>query len=157
ARLPDDTDGLPVSALDRGEQIEERLDLPVAADEVAEALRTEPVEWRQAWTHTEEPDHDDGLAPPLHLDGPDPLALDVALDEPPSRLAREDCPRLGQLLEAGGQVRGVADGRVIHPQVVADRADDHEPGVQPHADGQRDRGALDNWRLVSESAGDPQR
>jgi hypothetical protein len=60
------------------------------------------LERRPAGSGPEESDDDDGLAPALDLDRPDPLAANVALDEPPRRLARENHPRLGQLLEAGG-------------------------------------------------------
>ena len=39
-----------------------------------------------------------------------------------------------QLFHAGGEVAGLADGRVVHVQVVADRADDHLARVEAHAD-----------------------
>ena len=39
-----------------------------------------------------------------------------------------------QLLHAGRQVRGLAHGRVVHVQVVADGPHHHLPGVEPDAD-----------------------
>jgi hypothetical protein len=38
------------------------------------------------------------------------------------------------LLHARRQVRGLADGRIVHVQVVADRAHHHLPGVETHPD-----------------------
>ena len=52
----------------------------------------------------------------------------------------------------------VADRRVVHPQVVADHAHDHEPGVETHPDGQRDlRPRGDDGGVVAKRAGDPER
>jgi hypothetical protein len=39
-----------------------------------------------------------------------------------------------ELLHAAGQVRRLAHGCVIHPQVAADRPDDDFTGIQPDAD-----------------------
>ena len=153
--LADDPDGLAPAFLDGGEEIQQRLELPVAADEVTQPVGTQALERRAARPHTEESNHDDRLAPALDLNGPHALAADVALDEPPRRLAREDRARLGQLLEASRQVGGVADRRVVHAQVVADRAHDHEAGVQAHPDRQGDLGpGGDDDGAVAERAGD---
>jgi len=48
-----------------------------------------------------------------------------------SRLGDHNRARLRHLLEARGDVRRVADGRVIHPKVVPDAADDDQPSVEP--------------------------
>jgi hypothetical protein len=40
-----------------------------------------------------------------------------------------DRARGGELLHARGQVSGLADGRVVHTQVVADGADDNFAAV----------------------------
>jgi len=45
--------------------------------------------------------------------------------------------RWGQRLQAGGEVRGVADGGVVHLQVVSDRAHHRHPGVDADAGAQR--------------------
>ena len=152
--LADEPDGLAPAFLDGGEEIQQRRELPVAADEVAEPVGAQALERRAARPHAEESNHDDRLAPALDLNGSDALAADVALDEPPRRLARENRARLGQLLEAGGEVGGVADRRVIHAQVVADRAHDDETGVKAHPDRQRDLGPPDGDGAVAERAGD---
>src|SRR5262249_20889187 len=48
------------------------------------------------------------------------------------RLADHDRARLGELLESTRDVRRITDGGVVHPEVVADLADDDETGI--HAD-----------------------
>ena len=49
-----------------------------------------------------------------------------------------DGARGGELLHAGGQVGGLADGRVVHAEVRADGADHDLSGVQPHSYPDRD-------------------
>src|SRR5262245_2654852 len=46
-----------------------------------------------------------------------------------------DRARLGRLLHARGEIHGVADGLVVHSEVVADGADDHGASIDadPHA------------------------
>ena len=46
--------------------------------------------------------------------------LDHLLDEPESLHRQEDAPRRGQLFHAGRQMRGLADGGVVHVEIVAD-------------------------------------
>ena len=50
------------------------------------------------------------------------------------RVADEQRARFGHLLQPRGEVGRVADRGVVHSQVVADRADHHEAGVEPHPD-----------------------
>jgi hypothetical protein len=40
------------------------------------------------------------------------------------------------VLQPGREVGRIADRRVVHAEVVADLADDHRPGVEPHSDTQ---------------------
>jgi hypothetical protein len=61
------------------------------------------------------------------------LQVYLVLYQSTGALADQDHPGRGTLLEAGGQMRGVAHGRVVHAQVVADTADHHQSRVQPHA------------------------
>ena len=158
AGFPDDPDGLSPALHDGGEEVLQGLELSIAADEVAEPARPVTLERRASRAHAEEAEHDDRLGAAPHGDGSHALAADVALDEPPRRLADQDGARLGGLLEAGRQVRRVADRGVVHPQVVADRAHDHEAGVKPHAHGERDILARrdGNWPLA-ERARDTER
>lgn len=75
-----------------------------------------------------------GLLPVLHGDAAEGPGLEVAVDEAVGGFGHDDLARLGDLLHPGGQVRRVADGRVVHPEVVADGADHHEAGIEtdPH-------------------------
>ena len=53
----------------------------------------------------------------------------------PQRLGGQtNAPGRGQLLHPGRQVRGLAQGRVVHVQVVANGADHHFARVEAHAD-----------------------
>ena len=104
AGLPDDPDGLSPALRDGGEEVLQGLELSVAADEVAEPARAVALERRPPRAHAEEPEHDDRLGAAPHGDGSHALAADVALDEPPRRLAGQDRARLGQ--SAGGGPRG---------------------------------------------------
>ena len=61
-------------------------------------------------------------------------------------------------LHAGGQVRGVAHGGVVHPQVVPDAADDDEAGVEPdsHLHGHAALG-LELLAVIAHGPLDPER
>ena len=61
------------------------------------------------------------------------LEVEVGPGGAMGRFAGADRARLRVLLQASGQVRGVADGRVVHAQVVADRSDHHGARVDAHA------------------------
>ena len=60
------------------------------------------------------------------------------LDQPlgqPQRLRREaNAPRRRELLHPGRQMRGLANGRVVHVQVVADGTHDHLARVETDTD-----------------------
>src|SRR4030095_15782914 len=70
----------------------------------------------------------------LHGHWPQRVDHDVTLGEPQGALGDEDGTRPGDLLHAGGQVRGLADSRVVHAQVGPDRADDDLARIEAHAD-----------------------
>ena len=72
------------------------------------------------------------------------LEDDQALDQPPGPLADHDGAGLGQLLQAGGDVRGLADHRHLVAELAgADVADHHEPGVDADPDVDADPEALE--------------
>ncbi|HWC04162.1 MAG TPA: hypothetical protein VHF87_15500 [Methylomirabilota bacterium] len=64
--------------------------------------------------------------------------LDIPLREPQRVGSEQGSATRRELLHPGRQVRGLADRGVVHPQIAADRADDHLTGVQPDADLERD-------------------
>ena len=45
----------------------------------------------------------------------------------------QDAARLGGRFHPGGQVGGIAHGRVIHPQIIPDSPHHHGAGVEPEA------------------------
>ncbi len=67
---------------------------------------------------------------------PDGLDPHVALRQPGGILAQQYRCRVGGVLEAGGDIGGIADRRVVHRQLFADRAKHHRPGMNPHTHGQ---------------------
>jgi hypothetical protein len=73
------------------------------------------------------------LVLPLHGEIADERTLEVVAHRMIRVLRKVHGARLGNLFEARAEVRGVADGRVVHREVVADSADDDEPRVQSHA------------------------
>ena len=82
-----------------------------------------------------------GSVRPLTGTGPSGFTCDVALGQPQRVGVIRARPGRGQLLHARGQMRGLADRRVVHVQVAADRAHDDLAGVQPDADLHRARRA----------------
>jgi hypothetical protein len=74
------------------------------------------------------------LGEPLHRHGAERLHLDVALGQRQRPGRDHDRAGIGELLHARGQVCRLADGRVVHVEIVADGAHDDLPGVQPDAD-----------------------
>jgi hypothetical protein len=74
---------------------------------------------------------------PRSSSSPTRSRANVPLHQPRGRVAQEHGAwRRGPAGNPGREMRGVADRRVVHAQVVADRADDHEAGVQSHPHGQ---------------------
>ena len=121
------------------------------------SVRGQPLQRRPAWPDPQHSVGDDRLAPPAHVDRADGLDARVAGYVAGRRLADENDARLGQLLEARGDVRGVANRGVVHRQVRADVADDDRAGVDPHADGQVDAVLLaESGALLVEAAADAQ-
>ena len=74
----------------------------------------------------------DGLRASLDGERPQRIYADVALSEPSRRVADQDVVGVSKCLEPSGKMRGVADGRVVHPEIITNPADDHEPAVEPH-------------------------
>ena len=59
--------------------------------------------------------------------------LHEALGQPEGRGSQPDTPRGRELLHTRGQMRGLADGGIVHMQVVANRPHHDFPGVEPDA------------------------
>ena len=133
-RLADDRRHLTVTVAGELLGAAELLQLGVAADEPRQPA---PGGRLQAGPRRARPRHLvdlHGVGEPLHRHGAERLHLDVALGQR-QRLGRDhDRAGIGELLHPRGQVRRLADGRVVHVEIAADGAHDDLPGVQPDAD-----------------------
>jgi hypothetical protein len=61
------------------------------------------------------------------------VAFEEVRDHPVRLLGEQNSSRVGDLLDAGGEIDGVTDRREVHPEVVGDRAHHHRTGVEPEA------------------------
>jgi hypothetical protein len=97
------------------EGLSKLLEVSLPSDEACEAARgggVQPGPERSSRGHLV---HLDGCLQPLHRHGAERLDRDVALGEAEGVDGQADRPRRRELLHAGGQVRRLAHGRVIHP------------------------------------------
>ena len=140
ARLAHDSDQLSASGLGLAQHVLQNCELSRPAHERAQGSLVAASQRRTARSEANDPERRDGLD--LALDRQRGWSLDanVALHEPARRLAHQNGSGLGVLLEPGGEIRGVADRCVVHPEVVADLAYHHRAGVEPHT--HRDAGSL---------------
>ena len=137
--LADDGDHLAATARRLAEHSAQVLDLGVAADEAREPAAGRGLQTRPRRPRPRQLVDLHGLGEPLHRHGTERLHLDVALGQR-QRVGRDhDRAGIGELLHPRGQVRRLADGRVVHVQVAADGAHDDLARVQPDADPDRRR------------------
>jgi hypothetical protein len=112
-------------------------------------LRLPPDEARQASGHRGLETPTDGGRPdkfedfdrcrqPLDWHRSQRLHLDEALGELERLRRQENAPGRGELFHAGRQVRGLADGGVVHMEIVPDRPHHDLPAVEAHAHLHRD-------------------
>src|SRR5262249_58637733 len=81
-----------------------------------------------------------GLA--LHLKLTEALEGEISVGEAMRARADRDLSRLRDVQDAGGEVGGVPDRRVVHAKVAADRAHDDQAGVDADPDTELDAVAL---------------
>ena len=74
------------------------------------------------------------LCQPLDRHRPQGRDLDQPFGQPQRRCGQANAARRGQLLHARRQVRGLANRRVVHVQIVANGAHHHFTGVEADAD-----------------------
>jgi hypothetical protein len=116
------------------EGVPELLQLGVAADEAREAPARRGLEAGAGGTSPHQLEHLDRLGEPLDRHRAERDDLDEALDQPQRLGGEPDAAGRRELLHARGQVRGLAHGGVVHPQIAADRAHHDAAGIQTHAD-----------------------
>jgi hypothetical protein len=70
----------------------------------------------------------------LHRPRTERAGKHISLDERESVGRQQNRARHGHLFHAGGDVRRLPDGGVVHVKVVSDGANDHLTGVETHPD-----------------------
>src|SRR5439155_21907204 len=150
ARVSGDEDDLAATGLHLGEAVVQSRDLALSADERREPALDGDFEPRAAlaWPeHLERADRRVTLDLPL----PEVQRLEVPADRLVRRLGDHHAPRTRGLLHARREVRRVPDRGVVHPEVVADPADDDRPGVDanPHLQADAELG-LELSRVIAE-------
>ena len=134
ARLPDEGDDLAVPGGRALKRLAQLLHLAVPADERGQppgGRRLQPRPNRSRSGHLVDLD---GRAQALDRHRAERCHSDVALGQSERLGGQEDRSGCGHLLHPTRQMGRLPDGRVIHVQVVADRADHHLARVQPHSD-----------------------
>jgi hypothetical protein len=131
--LADDRDDLAAARLGLLGRVTNLLKLGLASDEPCEPTRLRRL---QTGSHRRGPDELEDLhslrdALDRHrAERPD---LDEAFGQAQRLRRQPDRPRERKLLHPGGEVRRLADRRVIHSQVAADGANEDVTGVEPGA------------------------
>src|SRR4029453_15881113 len=133
-RLPDHGDDLAAPPTRPIEGVSELLKLRVSADEACEAPACRDLKAGAGGAGPRQLEHLDRLGESLDRHRAERGDLDEALAEVERLGGEPDAAGCRQLLHAGGQVRSLPHGRVVHAQVAADRADHAVAGVEADAD-----------------------
>jgi hypothetical protein len=138
SRVTHERDHLPATADGAGETLPEDLELSLAADQRGETAIERSLQTGAGGATARDAIHGDRARTSLDLHGPERACVDIPLHESVSRLRDHDLSRPGGGLQTGREVGGVAHCRVVHPEVVTDRPDDHDAAVQALANLDRD-------------------
>ena len=132
--LPQHRHDLAAAAPGLLERLAELIDLRVATDEAGEPPRHRGLQARagRAGAHDLVDGH--GLGQALDRRGPERFHLDEPLGPPQGGLGDEGGAGAGELLHPRRQMRRLADRRVVHVEVVADRAHHDVAGVEADPD-----------------------
>jgi hypothetical protein len=134
ARLTHDRHDLTTAGAGGPEHQAQLFQLGIAPHEPCETSGrggVEPRAQRAGRDHLEDVDR---RVEALDRHRPEGLDLDEALRDSKGVGRQQDGTGVGKLLHAGGEVRGLSDGRVIHVEVAADGADDDLSGIQADPD-----------------------
>ena len=105
--------------------------LAVTADQRCQPLLGSHFQAVAPGRTTGNPVYDNWLALAPDLDRAEPFRAHFAGDRLIRVLGNHDGPRLGHGLHPRRQMDDIAVGGIIHPQIIADPADNHRSGVQP--------------------------
>src|SRR5438552_841780 len=111
-------------------------EIAVAPDKLAQRPLAEPAQRRPPRNRSEHLVGHHGVGLALDCDGVESVDLHVTADQAVGGFANQNGAWFGMLLQAGSQVRGIADRRIVRPQLVADRTDDHGASIDadPHGE-----------------------
>ena len=102
--------------------------------------------------HSEQSISQDRLGFALQRERPDRLDARITLCREADRLAQQDRPRLGQLLESRGNIRCVADYCAVHRQAFAERPKNDGPGMDADPHRQVQPAAIGGFIVAAERA-----
>ena len=133
AGLPDEATTWPCPAPARSSACCSAVELLLPSHEAGEPPRRAGLQAPADRTGPDQLKDLHGLGQPLDRKLPQGIDLDQPFGQSEGRRGQPDTARRGELLHARRQVRGLAHGRVVHVQVVANRPHHDFPGVEPHA------------------------
>ena len=134
ARLPDEGDHLTGPRSGPTDGLADLFQLRRPADEPGEAAGRRRMQPRAKWPRSRHLIEVDRHAQALDGHRTERRDRDEPFRETEHVGGQQSRVGLGELLHARGQVRGLTDRRVVHPQIAADGAHDHLARVQPDAD-----------------------
>jgi hypothetical protein len=137
-RFPHDCDKLALPTACAFQRLTKGFQLHLPSDEAGEAARDGRLQSAPNGCRADQLKDFDQLRQPLHRHWSQRLDLNESLRELQRLAGQQDAPWRRELLHGGGQVRRLADGGVVHVQVVADGPHHHLPAVEAHAHLHRD-------------------
>ena len=127
-----DQHDLAVARLGARPAAQQQVDLLVAADQRGQRRSAQCLEPARDGTRTQHLPGRHRRGDALDLDGAEIAVLEEIADQPARACGDDDRVRLGQGLQAGGEVRRFADDRLFLRRAFADQiADDDQPGGNP--------------------------
>jgi hypothetical protein len=134
ARIPHAGHHLPLPRPGAGQGLAQLLQLCIAPHKARQATRHRRLQPRAHRPGAQQLVDLDGLRQPLHRHRSQRLDLDVALDQAQRVGGQQGGAGTGELFHARRQMCRLPHRRVVHVQIVADRAHHHRAAVQADAD-----------------------
>src|SRR4029453_2327799 len=125
---------LPMTPTRLLEGLAQVVELALTSDEPGETAGRRRLKARARRRLCRQLEHLDQPAHPLDWQQPDRYDLDESLGQTKRIAGQPRRSRSRELLHARGQVCGLADRGVVHPEITADGAHDNLSGVEAHTD-----------------------
>ncbi len=132
--LPHQEHGLTGARLRLVEEVGQRPELALAADVGRQPALRHHLQPGPGLSRRDDFPDGDGLGLALENVLAQGAGVEIPLDEAVGGLGDDDAAAIGELLQPGRGVGRIADSRVVHAEVAADRAHDDQTGVEPLAD-----------------------